>query len=152
MPTKPALAATRGAQLPRLSQQPARAVASAGDDCIAWAESIGWDDDEGRGFYELDEWQKFEERLAKLPQFEPSVMTLRHLYVGGAMECPIDKQGRVLIPPVLREFAKLERDAYWVGAMRMLEIWSKPSWQEVVEPAREKVDGAVLAKLGELGI
>lgn len=102
--------------------------------------------------YPLDEWQKFEERLAKLPQFEPSVMTLRRLYVGGAMECPIDKQGRVLIPPVLREFAKLERDAYWVGAMRMLEIWSKPSWQEVVEPAREKVDGAVLAKLGELGI
>lgn len=73
MPTKPALAATRGAQLPRLSQQPARAVASAGDDCIAWAESIGWDDDEGRGFYELDEWQKFcirgilsEDRLANL--------------------------------------------------------------------------------------
>lgn len=48
-----------GAQLPRLSQQPARAVASAGDDAIAWAESIGWDEDTQRGFYELDEWQKF---------------------------------------------------------------------------------------------
>jgi hypothetical protein len=48
-----------GAQVPRLTQQPARAVGSAGDDCIAWAESIGWDDELGHGFYVLDEWQKF---------------------------------------------------------------------------------------------
>jgi MraZ protein len=102
--------------------------------------------------YPLPEWQRFEERLAKLPQFEPSVMMLRRLYVGGAMECPVDKQGRVLIPPVLREFAKLEREAYWVGAMRTLEIWSKPKWHEVIESAREQVDRGVLEKLGELGI
>lgn len=56
-----------------MTQQPARAVASAGDDCIAWAESIGWDEDEGHGFYELDDWQKWciqgilsEDRLANL--------------------------------------------------------------------------------------
>jgi hypothetical protein len=48
-----------GSQLPRLCQQPRRAVASAGDDAIEFAESIGWDDDAGRGFYVLDEWQKF---------------------------------------------------------------------------------------------
>lgn len=45
--------------MPRLSQTPRLAVASAGDDCIAWAESIGWDEEEDRGFYVLDEWQKF---------------------------------------------------------------------------------------------
>jgi MraZ protein len=102
--------------------------------------------------YPLAEWQRFEERLAKLPQFEPSVMTLRRLYVGGAMECGIDKQGRVLIPQVLREYARLERDAYWVGAMRTLEIWSKPAWHEVVEKERASVSEDVLTKLGELGI
>lgn len=48
-----------GAQLPRLHQEPAGAVGSAGDDAIEWAESIGWDDDLGHGFYVLDEWQKF---------------------------------------------------------------------------------------------
>lgn len=48
-----------GEQRPRLHQQPAGAVGSAGDDAIEWAESIGWDEARGRGFYVLDEWQKF---------------------------------------------------------------------------------------------
>lgn len=102
--------------------------------------------------YPLEEWERFEAQLAKLPQFDPSVMTVRRLYVGAAMECPIDKQGRVLIPPVLREYARLERDVYWVGAMQMFEVWSKTSWQEVVERERGTVDKSVLEKLGELGI
>lgn len=46
-------------QRPRLEQSPRSAVSTAGDDCIAWVESIGWDDVEGHGFYVLDEWQKF---------------------------------------------------------------------------------------------
>ncbi|MEZ5409573.1 MAG: hypothetical protein R2761_16205 [Acidimicrobiales bacterium] len=48
-----------GAQVPRLHQLPAGAAGSAGDDAIEWAESIGWDDDLGHGFYVLDEWQRF---------------------------------------------------------------------------------------------
>lgn len=48
-----------GAQRPRLHQQPAGAVGTAGDDAIEWAESIGWDERTGRGFYELDDWQRF---------------------------------------------------------------------------------------------
>lgn len=48
-----------GAQLPRLSQQPRRAVASAGDDAIEFAEAIGWDDAVGHGFYVLDDWQRW---------------------------------------------------------------------------------------------
>jgi hypothetical protein len=48
-----------GKQQPRLSQWPAKAVGSAGDDAIAFAESIGWDDETGQGFYDLDEWQRY---------------------------------------------------------------------------------------------
>ena len=48
-----------GSQVPRLQQWPARASGSAGVDAVEWAESIGWDDDEGHGFYQLDEWQKW---------------------------------------------------------------------------------------------
>ena len=102
--------------------------------------------------YTEDEWEEFERRVAKLPQFDPSVMTLRRLYVGGAMDCPIDKQGRILVPPVLREYARLERDAFWVGGMRTIEIWAKEHWLHVVEGARSNVGADVLAKLGELGI
>lgn len=102
--------------------------------------------------YPEAEWAAFEERLAKLPQFDPSVMKLRRLYVGGAMDCGVDKQGRVLVPPVLREYASLERDVYWVGAIRTIEIWSKQKWVERVESARQTVTAEDLAKLGELGI
>jgi hypothetical protein len=49
----------QGSQRPRLSQSPRRSVASAGDDAIAWAESLGWDAEAGRGFYVLDEWQRW---------------------------------------------------------------------------------------------
>jgi MraZ protein len=102
--------------------------------------------------YPQREWEEFEARLARLPQFEPSVMALRRLYVGGAMECPIDKQGRVNIPQVLRDYAGLEKEACWVGGMKTMEIWSKESWTEIVEKARASVTVDVLAKLGELGV
>ena len=104
--------------------------------------------------YPPSEWTAFEARLAKLPQFDPSVMALRRLYVGGAMECAIDKQGRVLVPAVLREYAglELERAAYWVGAMKTMEIWSPSNWHRVVEDSRRAVGPDVLAKLSELGI
>jgi len=72
--------------------------------------------------------------------------------VGSAMDCSIDRQGRVLIPPVLRTHAKLEREAYWVGGMKSMEIWSKAVWDDSVESMREEVDSDVLGKLGALGI
>jgi len=102
--------------------------------------------------YPVPEWEQFELRLSQLPQFDRNVMLLRRLYVGSAMDCPIDRQGRVLIPPVLRAHAELEREAYWVGGMKTLEIWSKAAWDDRVEPMRAEVDVDVLAKLGELGI
>jgi MraZ protein len=102
--------------------------------------------------YPEEEWSAFEDRLSKLPQFDPSVMKLRRLYVGGAMDCPSDKQGRVLIPTVLREYAALEKEIYWVGAIKTIEIWSKAKWNERVESSRQTVTADDLAKLGELGI
>lgn len=100
----------------------------------------------------VKEWEQFELRLSEMPQFEKSVMLLRRLYVGSAMDCPIDRQGRILVPPVLRAHARLEREATWVGGMKSLEIWSKAEWEESSARMRDAVDGEVLQKLGELGI
>jgi len=100
----------------------------------------------------VEEWEQFELRLSELPQFDQSVMLLRRLYVGSAMDCSIDKQGRVLIPPVLRAHAGLEREVYWVGGMKTAEIWSKAAWDASVESMRASVDHDVLSKLGALGI
>lgn len=102
--------------------------------------------------YPEAEWREFEARLAKLPQFEPSVMLMRRLYVGSAMDCPLDKQGRVLVPPVLREPAGITKEAFWVGAMNTMEIWAPDAWSKQVVDARADVGPEVLAKLGELGL
>ena len=102
--------------------------------------------------YPPEEWAAFEARLAALPQFNRSVMLMRRLYVGNAMDCAIDKQGRMLVPPVHRTYAKLTREACWVGGIRTLEIWAKDAWQANVEAEREHVDEEVLERLGELGI
>lgn len=101
--------------------------------------------------YPPAEWRGFEERLAALPQFDPNVMLIRRLYVGGAMDCTIDKQGRMLVPPVLREMAGLDREVFWVGNLHTIEIWAKDKWLGYRES--EGVDAAAaVAKLGELGL
>ena len=57
--------------------------------------------------YTSPEWTAFEERLAKLPQFDRAVQKLKRIYVSGAVECEVDDSGRILIPPTLRDHAKL---------------------------------------------
>ncbi len=49
--------------------------------------------------YTASEWAAFEERLAKLPQFDRAVQKLKRIYVSGAVECEIDDVGRILVPP-----------------------------------------------------
>ena len=51
--------------------------------------------------YPLREWEAFEERLSRLPSFDPSVAMLKRIYVSGAIECDLDKLGRLLLPSSL---------------------------------------------------
>jgi MraZ protein len=76
-------------------------------------------------------WEEFEAKIASLPQFEPNVIRLRRLYVSAAVECEIDKQGRVLVPTSLREHAGLTKDVHWAGMGRKVELWSQERWAEI---------------------
>ncbi|MCC6810074.1 MAG: division/cell wall cluster transcriptional repressor MraZ [Deltaproteobacteria bacterium] len=100
--------------------------------------------------YPLAEWQAFEDRLSRLPQFDPNVLKLKRLYVAGATECPVDKLGRLMIPQELRAYAGLEKDVIFAGMVKTLEIWSKDRWQQTRDVARaEAADVArALASLG----
>lgn len=101
--------------------------------------------------YPLPEWQAFESKLAALPSFDPAVVQLKRIYVAGATECSIDKHGRLLIPPMLREYANIDRDVVWAGMVTTIEVWAKESWNEQVTVSRAD-RGAIAQKLAELGL
>ncbi len=101
--------------------------------------------------YPLAEWQAFEGKLAALPQFDPAVVQLKRIYVAGATECSLDKHGRLLIPPMLREYAGIQRDVVWAGMVTTIEVWAKEAWNDQAAASRED-RGAIAQKLGELGL
>ena len=101
--------------------------------------------------YPLNEWRAFEDKLSKLPRFDPSVVKLRRLYVSAAVEVTFDAQGRVLIPPSLRTYAGLEKELLWAGMGRHAELWSKERWASVIETT-EHERAHLASKLGELGL
>lgn len=89
--------------------------------------------------YPVTEWQAIEEKIRGLPRFDPKVMQVKRVLVSGATECPIDKNGRILIPPVLRAFAGLEKEVVWAGMTDNVEIWSKKNWAPMFDKAREEI-------------
>lgn len=104
--------------------------------------------------YPLHEWIAFEERLAKLPQFDESVAMLRRIYVSGAVDCEVDKLGRVLIPATLRQHASLRRDVVWAGMGLNIELWDKTRYDELRDGVLSDPDKrqAMADRLAELGL
>ena len=82
--------------------------------------------------YPVKEWQAIEEKIAHLPQFKSEVKALQRIFVSGANECPLDKQGRIVLPASLRDYAELKKEIVFVGMTKRIEIWSKENWDKVV--------------------
>jgi MraZ protein len=101
--------------------------------------------------YAPQEWTAFEDRLGRLSQFDPAVKKLRRIYVSGAVECEIDEVGRILVPPTLREHARLSKDVVWAGSGRYAELWDKEEWQRQFETTDDE-KRAIEARLAELGL
>lgn len=82
--------------------------------------------------YSNSEWNAFEEKLRTLPLTNKNARQFTRFFLAGAAACEVDKQGRILLPQVLRGFAKLEKDVVLVGVASRIEIWSKEVWEESV--------------------
>ena len=104
--------------------------------------------------YPMSEWRAFEDRLAQLPQFDRSVAMLRRIYVSGAVECEVDKVGRLLIPAGLRKHAGLSREALWAGMGRYIELWDLGTFDAMRDGALANEDArdAMAGRLAELGL
>ena len=79
--------------------------------------------------YPLNEWSKIEDKILTLAEKGDAMRRFRRVFVGGAFECACDKQGRVLVPPSLRNYAGLDKDIILVGVLDHFEIWSKDNWE-----------------------
>lgn len=101
--------------------------------------------------YPYAEWQKIEEKVAQLPQFKPEVKALQRVFISAANECPIDKQGRILIPQTLREYAGIEKNSVFVGMTKRIEIWSSERWEKIFSESQEDLK-SMTESLAELGL
>jgi MraZ protein len=84
--------------------------------------------------FPLGEWKKFEQKISAGGIFEKRFVKLRRFLIANAVECELDKHGRILLPPSLREQAGLSDQVVWVGQVRFSELWSPAQWK--IETAR----------------
>jgi MraZ protein len=80
--------------------------------------------------YPMPDWEEIERKLMRLPSFDPRARRLQRLMVGHATELDIDAHGRLLLPPNLREFAALKRDAVLIGQGTRFELWDEERWNQ----------------------
>jgi MraZ protein len=98
--------------------------------------------------YPLDVWDALEQKLRKLPLTNTEARAISRFFFSGAAECEPDPQGRILIPPGLREYAGITRDAAVIGVSSRVEIWDRERWMKYNGPLEESFDDLV-SKLGE---
>jgi len=80
--------------------------------------------------YPLPEWEQIERKLMSLPSLNGTARKLQRLMVGHATDLPLDGHGRLLVPPELREFAKLGRTVMLIGQGNRFELWDEARWNE----------------------
>lgn len=101
--------------------------------------------------YPFEEWRGLEERISSLSLVKKEVKAFQRFFISGAVECPIDKLGRVLIPPSLRDYAQLEKSVIFAGMLKRFEIWSKERWIEEIKRSEEDFE-SMAAALADLGL
>lgn len=79
--------------------------------------------------YPLYEWEEIEAKIQALPAFDKQARRIQRLLIGHATDVELDGNGRILIPPLLREYAELEKQVMLVGQGKKLEIWSEQNWE-----------------------
>jgi MraZ protein len=105
--------------------------------------------------YPLPEWEIIEQKLVELPSLNPQARLLQRLLIGYATECEFDGTGRILLPTMLREFAKLDKKIVLIGQGKKFEIWDEQTWTESQQDWLQTVkagEGELPAALEDLSL
>lgn len=81
--------------------------------------------------YANEDWHAFEQKLTSLPLINKEARKFARFFLAGAAQVELDKQGRILLPASLREFAELEKDVVLVGVGSRIEIWNKEKYEDM---------------------
>ncbi len=92
------------------------------------------------------EWQELENKIHSMPISKSR--TLQRFFFSGAAEVEADKQGRILIPQHLREYASLEKDVTFIGTSSRVEIWETNKWKSFNENLTEESIAEAMDMLG----
>ena len=101
--------------------------------------------------YGMDEWKKLAEKLASLPIATANTRAFSRLMLAGAMDCDIDKQGRIGLPSYLKEFAKINKKIVFAGLFNRIEVWGEELWSKYKQQT-EKQSTEIAEQLGSLGV
>lgn len=78
--------------------------------------------------YPLNEWEIIEKKLQALPSFNKTARRIQRLLIGHATELELDNNGRVLLPPLLRDYARLDKKVMLIGQGKKFELWDEQQW------------------------
>lgn len=101
--------------------------------------------------YTMDEWKKLAEKLASLPIATANTRAFSRLMLAGAMDCEIDKQGRIILPAYLKEFAKINKKVVVAGLYNRIELWSEELWS-TYKAQTEAASNSIAEQLGSIGV
>lgn len=79
--------------------------------------------------YPPKQWQMIEDKLQALPSFDKGARRIQRLLIGHATDVELDGNGRLLIPPMLRDYAQLDKRAVMIGQGNKFEVWDESLWQ-----------------------
>ena len=79
--------------------------------------------------YPESEWKTIEEKFRSVPLTTKDARKFARFFFAGAASCEVDRQGRILLPAVLREYAGIDKEVVSVGVFNRVEIWDKDKWQ-----------------------
>ena len=79
--------------------------------------------------YPLSAWEAIEAKIEALPSFNKVTRRIQRLLLGHATELEMDKNGRILLPPLLREYASLDKRVILLGQGKKFELWDEEAWQ-----------------------
>lgn len=103
--------------------------------------------------YAHDRWAELEQKILHLPEKSEEMRRFQRFFIGGAQDCKCDAQGRVLIPPFLKQYSELEKEIVLVGVLDRFEIWSRENWdRENGLQQKDMGNEQVRREIAQLGI